>query len=153
MNAPLQKFLPIRCDLLLPTVDLAGARSITGLHENELKAMAEAGEFPAWNIARSVLARRELRILARSARDFAESKARDTDDDLIIRLIHGPPKPLILGRNWYRAWNCDSGHMIHLVEDNVLQLVPGTTYSQGRGCTPCLTWKSAIQFLTDRRIA
>ena len=43
--------------------------------------------------------------------------------------------------------------MINLVEDKTLDLVPGTTYGQGRGCTPCITWASALQFLHDRRTA
>lgn len=154
MNKPVQKFLSIRCDLRLPTVDLAGARAITGLHENALKDLCDSGDLPAWNIARHRGdSRRELRILARACRDYAEDKLAITSDpDFIIRLIYGRERPFVLGRDFYRAWNCDSGHLINLVVDGTLQTVPGTTHGRGRGNTPCITWSSALNFLSARRV-
>lgn len=148
-----QQFLAYRVELRLPTVDLAGARAITGLHENEIKERCECGELPAWNIAVDPASRREWRILGRAARDWADHRPATTDADFIQRLLYGPTKPYILGISFYAAWNCDSGHMINLVEDKTLELVKGTSYGQGRGCTPCITWASAIKFLKDRRIA
>jgi len=160
--APIQKFLPIRCELRLPTVDLAGARSVTGLDENTIKLWIEAREIIAWDISRSNAAsaksdedrtRRELRILTVSARNAADGRSTTYDDDKIIRLLYGPEKPFILGRDFRRSWNCDSGHMINLVDDQVLAVVKGTDHGRGRGRTPCITWSSAVAFLKQRRLS
>jgi hypothetical protein len=154
---PAQSFLAIRCELRRPTVDLACARAILDLHENEIKLLAEQGIFPAWNIARVHPAthgsRTERRFLTRALRDWADSKPVTRDEDFITRLLYGREKPFVMGKYFCMAWNCDSGHMINLVEDKILELVKGTSYGQGRGCTPCITWASAMKFLKDRRIA
>ena len=169
MIAPVQSFLPIRCELRRPTADLACARAILDLHENEIKQLADQGLFPAWNIARVVepsprgegrvrgngssSLRTERRFLTRALRDYADGRPVTRDEDLIVRLLYGKEKPYILGKYFCQTWNCDSGHMINLVEDKTLDLVKGTSYSQGRGCTPCITWSSALKFLKTRRIA
>ena len=162
MPPTLQAFLPIRCELRRPTADLACARAILDLHENEIKALADQGLFPAWNIARAWFPhashsasapRSERRFLTRALRDYADGRPINRDDDLITLLLYGKTKPYILGKFFCQAWNCDSGHMCNLVADHTLIQVPGTTYGQGRGCTPCITWSSAIKFLQDRRIA
>ena len=153
---PAQSFLAIRCELRRPTVDLACARAILDLHENEIKLLAEQGIFPAWNIARVHPAthgsRTERRFLTRALRDLADSKPVTRDEDFIQRLLYGREKPFILGKYFCMAWNCDSGHCINLVQDGTLAIVKGTDYGQGRGCTPCITWSSAMKFLKDRRI-
>ena len=165
--SPVQSFLPIRCELRRPTADLACARAILDLHENEIKLLADQGVFPAWNIARFTAPksdvggfRTERRFLTRALRDFADHRPITRDEDLIVRLLYGKEKPFILGKYFCQAWNCDSGHMINLVQDGTLALLPSTInspnsrpYGRGRGCTPCITWKSAIAFLKDRRIA
>ena len=110
-----QTFLPINVEILLPTCDLAGARSILKQHENEIKLLADQGVFPAWNIGRVHPAvngaRTERRFLVRAVRDFKEGKQITRDEDFIERLIYGKPIPFILGKDWYSSWNCDSGHM------------------------------------------
>jgi hypothetical protein len=154
MTPVVQTFLGIRCELKRPTADLACARALLDLHENEIKCLADEGVFPAWNIARSLTkSRTERRFLTRSLRDWAEGKPITRDEDLIVRLLYGKEKPFILGKYFCQAWNCDSGHMINLVEDQTLETVKGTTYGPGRGCTPCITWQSAMAFLKTRRIA
>ena len=160
MIAPVQTFLPIRCELKRPTCDLACARALLDLHENEIKDLAEQGIFPTWNISRLVApesdeggTRSERRFLTRALRDWAEGRPVTRDEDFIIRLLYGKEKPFILGKYFCQAWNCDSGHMINLVVDGTLKIVKGTDYGQGRGCTPCITWASALAFLKDRRIA
>ena len=146
---PAQSFLAIRCELRRPTVDLACARAILDLHENEIKLLAEQGIFPAWNIARQLptpqsalpTPRSERRFLTRALRDWADQKPVTRDEDFITRLLYGQEKPFILGKYFCMAWNCDSGHMINLVEDHTLVLLPKTSYSRGRGKTPCITWE------------
>jgi hypothetical protein len=146
-----QKFLPIKVELRLPTVDLAGARALTGLHENTIKELVDSEDLIAWNIARSTGDRRELRILGLSARAWPSPFA--WDEDRVILALYGPVRPFILGTRFHRAWNCDSGHMINLVQDKILQTVKGTDYGPGRGLTPCITWASAINFLKTRRLS
>ena len=160
-----QKFLPIKVELQLPTVDLAGARAITGRHENELKEMVLTGDLVwVWDISRAFAAstktdeardKRELRFLVRELRwlgTTATALANLTLDS-VATLLYGPQKPFVLGRHWHRAWNCDSGHMINLVVDRTLETVAKTTYGRGRGKTPCITWPSAVQFLKTRRLS
>jgi hypothetical protein len=147
-----QTFLAYRVELRLPTVDLAGARAITGLHENEIKDLCDTRVLPAWNIAVDLESRREWRILGRAARDWADHRPITADDDFITRLLYGPAKPYILGISFYAAWNCDSGHGINLINAGILKTLPGTSFDRGRGNTPCITWASAIAFLKNRRI-
>jgi hypothetical protein len=150
---PRQQFLSYRCEHHLPTDDLAGIRSLTGLHENEIKERCEAGDLPAWNIAVDLTGRREWRILGRAARDLKEGRTFRADEDFITRLLYGGPRPFITGVHFYAAWNCDSGHGINLINAGVLKTVPGTDFGQGRGCTPCITWQSALNFMKTRRIS
>jgi hypothetical protein len=151
---PVQTFLGIRCELKRPTADLACARALLDLHENEIKELADQGIFPCWNIARVTDgSRTERRFLTRALRDYAEGKPVTRDEDLITRLLYGREKPFVLGKYFCQAWNCDSGHTINLVQDKTLAIVKGTDYGQGRGCTPCIKWESAIAFLKDRRLS
>jgi len=83
---------------------------------------------------------------------LGDASAITTDEDLIVRLLYGALKPFVLGVDFVRAWNCDSGTCMNLVRANVLRTVPGTDYGRGRGLTPCITWDSAISFLQSRRI-
>lgn len=153
MTATAQSFLAIRCELRLPTCDLASARAILDLPENEIKELAENYKFPWWDIARPASGRMERRFLTRALRDHAEEKPVNKDEDWIIRLIYGREKPFIHGRDFRRSWNCDRGTVIGLIADGVLQVVSGTKFGRGRGKTPAITWESAIKFLRDRRKA
>jgi hypothetical protein len=159
MPLAVQKFLPIRCELVLPTVDLAGARAILGLHENEIKDLVDTKTIPAWDISLDPAAknedghhRRELRLHARSCRNWAEGKPIEDDEDKLILHLYGGTRPFIPGTRFFRAWNCDSGHAINLIAAKVLKLIAGTDYGQGRGNTPCITWASAVDFLKTRRL-
>lgn len=163
-TAPVQKFLPFKVEMKLPMVKIDGARGITGLHENEIKDLIQLGKLVwVWNIAPSFGAgsgddegkRRELRFLARELRAFAtdDDKPFELDLDRAILYIYGRERPYLLGRDFHRAWNCDSGTAINLLEAGAITKVPGTDYGRGRGNTPCITWASAIRFLQTRRLA
>jgi hypothetical protein len=148
-------FLGIRTVLRLPTSDLSGARAILDLHENKIKALADDGTLPAWNITRDprgASARTERRFLTRAVRDLAEGRPVTCDEDLIVTLLYGRQRPVILGKDFSRSWNCDSGHVCNLIEDGTLQLAQGTSYGRGRGCTSEITWASALAFMRDRRL-
>ena len=153
--SPVQKFLPLKTEHRLPLVDLLGARSITGLHENVIKAMIDAGDWRwVWNIARVIEsgARRELRFLVRELRAWPSRPDPEPDFDRVILEIYGRERPFIYGRDFHRAWNCDSGHMINLLESGAFGTLPKTSYGRGRGNTPCITWSSAVAFLTARKL-
>lgn len=151
------KLLGIQCELRRPTADLACARSILDLQENQIKELADQGLFPVWNIAIVHPAqksnRMERRFLTRALRDYAQGRTITNDDDFIETLIYGGRRTTILGRDFCRSWNCDSGHTCNLIRSGALQLVKGTDYSRGRGHTAQITWASAIAFLNSRRMA
>jgi hypothetical protein len=150
---PAQKFLPLRAELRLPTVDLAGARAILDLRENEIKSLIDCGDLVAWNIATQSSQKIERRILTVSARDFADNRKRAIEESEIIRRVYGSERPFIFGTFFFRAWNCDSGHMINLLEEGSLTKLANTDYRRGRNGTPCITWASALAFLNSRRLA
>jgi len=151
------RFLGIRCELRLPTADLACARAILDLDENKIKALADQGLLPTWNIAcvhpARGAARIERRFLTRALRDYAQGRPVTSDEDFIVTLIYGGRKPSILGSDFCRAWNCDSGHTCNLIRGGSLQLMKGADYGRGRGHTVKIAWASAIAFLRNRRIA
>jgi hypothetical protein len=153
---PSPQFRPVRCELRLPTVDLACAQALLDRHATEITALVEEGRFPAWNISLthppSRSGRFERRFLVRALRDYAEGPI-TSDEDFIVILLYGQRKPSIRGIDFSRAWNCDSGHTINLVKARVLALMPGTSYGRGRGLTVCITWESAVRFARERRIA
>ena len=158
MPATLQTFLPLAVELRLPTLTLAGARALLGLHENLIKEQVDLGALVAWDIARriegkagSCLVRRELRFLSASVRAWPQARAWSQAE--LAAQLYGPQKPFIAGSLRYRAWNCDSGHMINLLTDGALKPLQKTTWGRGRGRTPAITWESAIAFLAHRRVA
>ncbi len=159
--APVQNYLPLRVELRLPTLTLSGVRAVLGLHENLIKEQVELGMLIAWDISRKGEGRREYRFLAASVRAWGETK--EFDEGEIIRSVYGadnpslikpttPPRPFIFGSWFCRCWNCDSGHMINLVADGTLALLPRTYYHRGRSGTPVITWSSAAEFLRSRRL-
>lgn len=150
----IQTFLPLKVELRLPTLSMTGARSLLGLHENLIKEQVDLGSLVAWDISRRGAGRREYRFLAASVRTWGEHKTYD-DAEIIPLLYTLKPgeRPAFLFGSWFcRCWNCDSGHMINLVADKVLSLIPKTDYGRGRGRTPCITWSSAVEFMRERRI-
>ncbi len=148
--APVQNYLPLRVELRLPTLTLAGARGVLGLHERLIKDQVELGRLIAWDISRKGEGRREYRFLAASVRAWGETK--EFDEGEIIRSVYGAARPFIFGSWFCRSWNCDSGHMINLVADGTLALLPRTYYHRGRSGTPVITWSSAAEFLRSRRL-
>lgn len=148
------KFPGIRVELRRPTANLACARAILDLDEIKIKALSDQGVFPTWNIARATdpASHSERRFLTRALRDFAEGRPITRDQDFIVTLLYGQWKIGISGKDFCRAWNCDSGHMINLVRDGTLQLVEGSDYGRGRGRSPEIAWGSAVNFLRERRV-
>lgn len=98
-------------------------------------------------------ARRELRILARSIEHYRLTGGmrplRMTFAE-VRRLMLPHDKPVISGVELQRSLNCDSGHVINLIEAGRLATVPGTTWSQGRGCTASVVTESYVSFLKQR---
>jgi hypothetical protein len=117
--------------------------------------MIDSGEIAwAWNIAARDAGRAELRILAACLPDHTMPAAATAELplDSVIRLVYGPKKPFIWGKDFYRFWNCDSGHLFNLIADKSLKVLPNTGWRPGRGGSPCVTWNSAVEFLKSRRV-
>src|SRR5439155_20734832 len=114
--------LPLRIPVWIPTLTLAGARGALGVSEDQVRDMITDGEIGwAWNIARPGTARAELRILAACMRGSdLPAPAPEWPLESVIRLVYGPKKPWIWGKDFYRAWNCDSGHLFNLIRDQSL---------------------------------
>ena len=61
-------------------------------------------------------------------------------------------RPGVSGVEVRRALVCSPPHVLHLIEDKDLRVVPGTAYGRGRtGCAQ-IEWESLVQFLMKRRI-
>jgi hypothetical protein len=152
MNPAAQIELPLKVKRPeLPTVDLAGARGISGISENVLKVMIEAREIPwAWDIASQTSERLERRILTACAFDAREGEKRDLTLDQVVRILYGREQPFITGKHFYRAWNCDEGLFFKLVEEGSIQVA--TKWRRGPGGSPKMTWAAAVRFAEQRRI-
>jgi hypothetical protein len=144
--------LPVK--LRVPTVDLTTARAVLGCAEGELRAFIEVGKVPwAWNIARRLSGRIELRILAACLQDLQIGYMVERSIETVAELIHGPRTEAIYGPEWHRAWNADSGHMGNLVKDGTLRLLPGSQdCRRGPGGSYQITWASAVEFIRARRL-
>lgn len=143
--------LPLRIPVWIPTLTLAGARGALGVSEDEVRGMINDGEIGwAWNIATRGAARVELRILAAALPDLTQPP--DLALDSVVRLVYGPQRPWVWGKDFYRAWNCDSGHLFNLLKDRSIKILPKTDWRRGRGGSPCVTWNSAVEFLKNRRV-
>lgn len=164
MTAPIvQRELPLRIPLWIPTLTLAGARGSLGVSEDAILVMIEEGEIPwAWNIARRGATRSELRILA-ACLPNTEARRPELKLDQVVRLILGAKRPFVWGKDFYRAWNCDSQHVMNLVKEESLQTLPNhvrpdasgnkaeLAWRRGPGGSPCITWNSAVEFIKTRR--
>jgi hypothetical protein len=160
-TATTQKLLAFRAELRLPVVDMAGARAILGLTDEEILEEVDVRKsIPAWNIAVDPdnSDRRELRLFGPACRDFAEHRAINTDPDYLIRRIYGPERPFLKGTWFRRSWNCERKTVIRLCESKALACLPldpsthRAFWSRGRNGTPAITWASAVAFLHQRRI-
>ena len=135
----------------LPTVDLAGARGISGISENVLKVMIESREIPwAWNIASKTSGRLERRILTACAFDAREGEKRELTLDQVLRILYGNERAFLTGKQFYRAWNCDEGLFFKLVEEGSIEVA--TKWRRGPGGSPNLTWAAAVRFARQRKL-
>lgn len=152
MTTPSQIELPLRVKRPeLPTVDLAGARGISGISENVLKVMIESREIPwAWDIASKKSERLERRILTACAFDAREGEKRELTFEQVTHILYGPERPFLTGKHFYRAWNCDEGLFFKLVDERSIEVA--TKWRRGPGGSPNMTWAAAIRFARERRI-
>jgi hypothetical protein len=151
MSLAIQKHLPIKLEYTRPVVDFAAALAICGKHEQELRAIVDCAEIPAWNISRfgDAGSVREIRILAAAVRNLAAGKdASDFDDDLILLRLYGRHRPLLTSSYLARCWHCDPIHISRLIKDKTLISVQPLS----QGIIADVTWASALAFLHARRI-
>jgi len=136
----------------LVTVDLAGARAITGMSANEIIGMIETSEIKwTWNIASKKSHRREIRILTVSAFNAREGLKRDLTFDQVIEILYGKPKTFISGKDFYRTWNSSGGLFFKLIDERAIQVA--RAWRRGPGGSPNIRWPEAVRFASERRIS
>jgi len=99
--------------------------------------------------------RRELRVLVRSVEHYQGTggmRALILPFSQIFQLMLPHDKPVITSAELQRSMNCDSGHVINLIWAGLLKIVPGTDWSQGRGCTASVQMASYGAFLKARQL-
>src|ERR1051325_3547560 len=165
MNAAIvQRELPLRIPLWIPTLTLAGARGSLGVSEDAILRMIEEGDISwSWNIATRGATRRELRLLAACLPAADGGPKPELKLDQVVRLVLGAKRPFIWGKHFYRAWNFDSQHLFNLIRDGSLQILSNHAapkeakdeahvgWRRGPGGSPCITWNSAVEFLKTRK--
>lgn len=119
----------------------------------------------AWDIKTRAATRREVRVLARCVADVKPHLVHYTGwnpapEELpgyslgqVVGMLFGKERPFVTGKEFYRAFNCDSGHMINLVLEKSLARLPQTDWRRGPGGSPVIGWASLVRFIEERRIA
>jgi hypothetical protein len=165
-TAPAQRQLPLRdARITQRMMVVSSVRDALGVDEGTVGAMIEDGWLGwAWDIATASVVRREVRVLARCVQDvkpFADlyEGSQPVPDVLpqysagqVITTIFGAERPWIWGKEFYRAFNCDSGHMINLVLEGTLKRLPRTDWRRGPGGSPAIAWASVVEFVSQRRM-
>lgn len=154
MTALLQRSLPLRVQIRLPMMDIAGVRGALGVSEHEVLELIEQGSGLswAWDISTRAAQRREVRVLARCVTDLQRDAVTELSFDDVVSIIFGRSRPFLWGKEIFRAFNCTSDHVMNLVVEDSLQRLPDTDWRRGPGGSPCVAWASAVQFLKQRRL-
>ncbi len=156
MTASLQRKLPLADASLCTLLDIGGVRAeLPGHDEDDVLALIEDGFIGvAFDIG--LQARREIRVWRKSVDLFrATGGSRRVNHDwsqVVREILCGWDKPAIPGTRVKLLLNCSSTHVIHLVEDRQLQLMPGTSWDVGRGNTPQISVSSFKDALKHWRI-
>ena len=140
-----------------PVLTLNAACGVTGLPEHALLDAVDCGQVIAWNIATQDAGRRELRILAGSAEAFHRAECAagyECEMDpaaAIAAVLRGSgDRPWITGTLFARLLRCSSNHVLNLVAEGSLKLLPGTKVERGWNGAPRLTRESVHEFLRTR---
>ena len=162
----IQTRLDLRDPRRRPMIGMNGAMNLLDLDAWEIEPLLERrGEKPTaygrligFNIAVDETGRRELRFLTESLEHFLASL---TNPKLcpyyptwpqILKLVLPHDKPVITGVELSAALNCDSQHVLNLLDARLLKLVPGSDpMRRGPNGSPALTRASFEDFL-DRRL-
>jgi len=173
---PIQRSLPLRVALRLPMLDVAAVRAALGVNEDEVLDLIQEGHLAwAWDIATKAAEKAETRIFARSVSAYQNSEygprsvANELTFDEVVALAftgRANDRPWLWGREITRAFNCSSEHVLNLIREGSLSLLPGHVvpksqipnrksqigWRRGRGGSPCVSWVSAVEFLRRRRL-
>lgn len=151
---PVQRQMDLRDPRYRPMAGVNAAMRDLDLTAVEVTALLDGGDLIGWNIATGE-ARREIRVLTDSLAHYQRtlgSRPYPFEEGKVLRLILPHDKPALSGVEIQRAFNCDSGHVINLIEAKLLKIVPGTDWQRGPGGSPSVTRTSVIEFL-KRRLA
>jgi hypothetical protein len=155
MTTAIQRQMDLRDARYRPAADTNAAMRDLDLTADEVIALTESGDLVGWNIAVDPTGRRELRILSASVAHYHDTLGsrpqRFTFEQMLGRvLLH--TKPVIASTEVQRALNCDSGHVINLIEAGELAVVRGTDWGRGRGNVASITRASFVEFLRRRQL-
>ena len=111
---------------------------------------------PAWNVASRNATRRELRVLMKCVRFFKEvggnrPQPKIARAELLDLILPGHNKPFFTGIELQAILNCKGSHVINLIEERSLAVMPGTTWQRGRGGSPVVSRASTVAFLKTRQ--
>lgn len=149
---PIQRELPMHVAIYRPVVTLAGAMAMLDETEYGVRCRIEDGRLPwVWDISASGSAQAELRILTMGVKCLQQDVPLAADDAEALALVYGREKPFISGSHFRRSWTCSEDHVHRLIECGAVRVVEGTGWRRGRGGSPCITWRSAADFLHTRR--
>lgn len=144
--------------LVLADVSTA-RRDLVGHDEDDILALIEEGFLLfAWNIA--IGTTRDIRILPdcidHYRRTLGHRQYPRTDaqviDAMLARGCAAGDKPFMRSTTLRMLLNCSSTHIINLIQDNSLSVVPHTTWGQGPSGAALVTVDSIRSFLIHRRL-
>jgi hypothetical protein len=158
-------------------VDIAAVRAALGVNEDDVLNLIDEGHLAwAWDIATKQATKAEMRILARSVSAYqnAEQGLRGVSNEFTFEevaafVLGGQHRPWLWGRELSRALNCSSEHVLNLVREGSLKLLPGHMvpngqrrtganrgngeigWRRGPGGSPCVAYESVLRFLKERK--
>lgn len=184
-----QRSLPLRVHLRLPMLDIAAVRAALGVGEDDVLNLIEDGHLAwAWDIATKGAVKAEMRILAQTVVSYQQALVNGVRTDELpfaevvkIVFIGAHQRPWLWGRELVRAFNCSSEHVLNLIREGSLNLLPGHSvpgaagpgsrvsrlgpapdpkskmldpvpgWRRGPGGSPCVALESVLRFMRERR--
>lgn len=156
-------FRAIKRDASAPLMSVNAAMGKLELSELEVMNLIEGHPQRiawAWDIGTSDR-QRDVRILARSVNGYfttADSDeptcglAREAVASIVAHILAREKKPFISCPRLAVLFVCTARHIMNLVKNGDLQVLPGTGWRRGPSGSANITKTSVEQFLTERRI-
>lgn len=138
-----------------PMMTMETARGILHLDEDEITERLDVGLLAGWDIATAGASRREIRLLSPSvaAHEAAPNRPWDLLPRKSIELVLGTDaRPWLDGRTLQRLLVCSGTHVMSLIGDRLLTVLPRTSWRRGPGGSPVVSRESLVNFLEQRML-